>query len=898
MSDLFDPTDIPKELKDRPQWICWASEERNGKQTKTPRKPDGSGYAKANDMATWGSFEEACETAERKGWGIGFVFSSADPYVGIDLDNCLRDDEGPQNWLPSLECFANETYWEISPSGGGLHIIAKDKSIPSWWKNQDRDTENGHEGVEVYEDGRYFTVTGYAPMDVSTDFVGSNFDLEEWLESAWLEFNDTLPHETNQGGAIGPQGTSSGTREEIDLDVMDVLSAGFTEGERTEHPVHGSDTGENFQVDEGRETWRCWRHDTTGNALHIIGMEAGIIDCGQWDGSGLSSETWTEIFDYARENGYDVPEKKGGKPTPDAVKEAKEAQEDAEDDTSPEAESDGGVDVETGSTATGGATTPDGTKDLQDAINHLLIVFEEGDDMTLQTFMHRVALEFCHYDSFVHPPEDARGWRTTLYRFDHEKGIYVPDGERYISEKAQRLLGDVLNNQQTNELVGRITRLSGVDKEDLELEPNRLVVRNGVLDLHTGELSDHDPAEYHRVRVDVEYDPTAECDKIDEFLHDIVEPHDVSTMYQLAAHALYKEYAAEKAAMLVGDGQNGKSVFLDVLEQFVGAENMSHRSLQDLDGERFAANGLEGKLANVHPDMGDEKVHDLGTFKKLTGRDTMTADVKYEKPITFENFATLLFAANRMPAMDEDTHALWRRWIMVNFPNTFRPEDPETVPKRVLMRDLCTDEQFSGLLNRCVEEIGEWWEGRDWFTNVPDPEQVREKMKRASEPIYDFASVCLEIDEESFVEKDTVRACYRQYAKDEGLPTQSENVFGERITNMKDFPIESGQRRVEGGRPRVYEGVRLSSRGRQVLGMDEPDDEDQRGLDDGGPEGRADTMLEIIRELESEDSGASEPMALGKAMNYMSQDAAERAIEKLRSQGDIYEVDGGDLRAV
>lgn len=57
----------------------------------------------------------------------------------------------------------------------------------------------------------------------------------------------------------------------------------FPPGERAEHPFHGSSTGSNFMVDENEETWRCWRHRTTGNLLHLLGIHWDVLQCGEWD---------------------------------------------------------------------------------------------------------------------------------------------------------------------------------------------------------------------------------------------------------------------------------------------------------------------------------------------------------------------------------------------------------------------------------------------------------------------------------------------------------------------------------------------------------------------------------------------------------------------------------------
>jgi putative DNA primase/helicase len=830
---------IPAELRERPQWICWAEQERNGKSTKIPKRPDGRGNAKANDMATWDSFEAAVAAArEREHWGIGFVFSEADPYVGVDLDSCL-DDGRPREWLREIgtEAFAYETYIEISPSGTGLHPILKDSQIPEWWTNVDRDTAAGHEGVEVYESGRYFTFTG-EPLDVSADTVSGDVDLSAWLKSAWREFEDTAPWEQS------PQHTdrAGGAGDDINVGVHDILlRSNYPADERRGHPVHGSDTGSNFMVDEGAETWRCWRHGCTGNALHLVGMQEGLLDCGQWDGGHVSTETWREIFAAARERGLDVGEPDGQYTS-------------ATDEAQAGAETDGGTAAAEGGEAVGGPMA------LPERVRASVLTPLDppedysGEEIDLGVALDRFANLLTDEYSFLKPRSDVRGWRDTLYVYVDDDGIYEPHGESFVKSETERLLGAVSNNQRCQEVFKKIRRQSLVRPGELTADPHRLVVANGIVDLHTGELSEHTPEEYHRTKLDIRYDSEAECPRIDEFYHEIVEDSDVRTLYQLVAHCIYKEYLEEKAAMLLGDGQNGKSVYISLLEEFLGQYNVSRRSLQDFSQNDYAANNLQGKLANLHPDMASQTVDQLGVFKQLTGRDTLVADVKYERPIKFQNHATLIFAANRMPKMTEDTHALWRRWIYVNFPYTFNEYDGDAkdpVPKRKLMAELTAEGELEGLLARAVEELNRWHEEGTLFTDVAAPEQVREKMKRASEPVYDYAMTCLDVvdDDDEAIPKDMVRQCYREFAREEGLPTIADNAFGERLMNLRDLPVESSQRRFDGERKHAYTGVRFTSRGRQILDLDGSDTD--QSLDDAESETQlTKRVVETVRDLQ------------------------------------------------
>jgi hypothetical protein len=160
---------FPEDLRRLPRWVGWKYVLRDGKQTKppfiiNPRPSVGSlGInARANDPGTWGTFEDALAApAWLKLEGLGWEI--ADPYFGIDLDGCRDPISGeiePEAW-EIINKFP--TYWEISPSGTGVHGIGigrkpeqvKSKLPGTWRKLCDKD-----QAIEVYGDGRYFTVTG------------------------------------------------------------------------------------------------------------------------------------------------------------------------------------------------------------------------------------------------------------------------------------------------------------------------------------------------------------------------------------------------------------------------------------------------------------------------------------------------------------------------------------------------------------------------------------------------------------------------------------------------------------------------------------------------------------------------------------------------------------------
>jgi len=148
---------IPEELRARPQWVCWKLELREGKLTKVPYNPRTGGKARSDLAKTWGTLKQALARAERDATfhGIGYVFARDDPYVGVDLDNCIDDDRTLKPW--ALPLFADlDGYTEVTPSGKGLHIIVQG-SLPAESRHK---VPQGDGHVEVYDWGRFFTMTG------------------------------------------------------------------------------------------------------------------------------------------------------------------------------------------------------------------------------------------------------------------------------------------------------------------------------------------------------------------------------------------------------------------------------------------------------------------------------------------------------------------------------------------------------------------------------------------------------------------------------------------------------------------------------------------------------------------------------------------------------------------
>ena len=147
--------DIPEELRVRPQWVVWKAV--GDKPDKVPYSARSGRRASSTDLLTWSTFEEALEAYENGEYaGLGFVFSSADPYTGIDLDDCVGGDVEIALWALEIVRYF-DSYTELSATGTGLHVTVRGE-VPNRKKGD----------VEVYSSKRFFTVTGHV-VEVSGD---------------------------------------------------------------------------------------------------------------------------------------------------------------------------------------------------------------------------------------------------------------------------------------------------------------------------------------------------------------------------------------------------------------------------------------------------------------------------------------------------------------------------------------------------------------------------------------------------------------------------------------------------------------------------------------------------------------------------------------------------------
>ena len=335
--------------------------------------------------------------------------------------------------------------------------------------------------------------------------------------------------------------------------------------------------------------------------------------------------------------------------------------------------------------------------------------------------------------------------------FHYKNGVYVYDNKKDTNKVVMNKLREKQSVSIINRTIENLKMLTTVDPDIATHSPEILNVKNGLLDLSPVRenkqpvLREHSPYHVSFAQIPVNYDPNIDDDTVYNFLLELLPEEDVDELMKAIGYALIPKTDYDKAILLYGKGGNGKSTVLDLITAFLGEENCSFKSLDDLEKDKFAVAGLHGKLANINADIGSAYLPSNDIFKKITGGDTISGQHKYGQPFSFKPYCTLLFSANSMPKTSDKSFANERRWLFFKFGEKFKEGAKGTDP--TIIYKLITDSALSGLLNRAIDG---WFrlQKENGFTPSEQSKQLKKEYLEENNPIEEFCNKYLERVEE------------------------------------------------------------------------------------------------------------------------------------------------------
>jgi putative DNA primase/helicase len=380
------------------------------------------------------------------------------------------------------------------------------------------------------------------------------------------------------------------------------------------------------------------------------------------------------------------------------------------------------------------------------------------------------------------------------------------------------------NESRINAMLSQAKPYLAVGIEELDRDPWLINCQNGTVDLRTGKLKDHDPADRITKIVPVDYDPDAPCPRFKQFLKEtLVDDAVITFVKRYSGYTLTGITRERLLAILYGFGKNGKTTLVELLRDVMGdyatntdTETLLMRKYQGVGNDVAALKGARFvSAAEVEQGrrLAESKV------KQLTGRDTVTARFLFGEPFSFRPAFKLWLSTNNKPVIQGTDDAIWDRLRLIPFTQRFDGDrqDPR-LPEKLRS-------ELAGVLAWMVEGCLEWQEH-----GLGEPDSVREATEQYRAEMDTLAAF---IEDRCVVREDVVAPAtplYKQYqmwCDDAGEKPETQKMFGMRLRE-RGFVSD-----------KIKRGPHKDRKGWFGIGLraDHPDPEDPEGSNDEPSDG-------------------------------------------------------------
>ena len=347
--------------------------------------------------------------------------------------------------------------------------------------------------------------------------------------------------------------------------------------------------------------------------------------------------------------------------------------------------------------------------------------------------------------------------------------------------------------ENVNSIIELLRMTTAMDEEMLNTAACDLInVQNGMLDWHTGKLLPHDPNYLSTFQLQLDYDPKAKSKVLEKFIADVV-PEDTRLLVEeMIGYLLLPSTKYQKAFMLVGQGRNGKSTFLNMLSTFFGKDVVARVSLHDLNDDKFAASGLQGKLLNIFDDLPSTRMENTSAFKIITSGNAMMAQHKFGHPFVLKTTVRLIFSANEFPRSSNLDNAYFSRWLIIPFPNKFIDKTDD----RQLGTKLQSIEVKQAILNMAIRGL-QRLEKNEGFSLSQSTLEQEEKYKIESDSSYAFIKERLINTQDNFIQKIEIYAEYTKWCLGSGIKfPANQSKFNKSLVSLGYLEHQKGEQRT------------------------------------------------------------------------------------------------------
>ena len=364
------------------------------------------------------------------------------------------------------------------------------------------------------------------------------------------------------------------------------------------------------------------------------------------------------------------------------------------------------------------------------------------------------------------------------------------------SESARR-------RKATIETATWITELN-VKTEQLDNDPWLFNVKNGTIDLRTGEIRKHRQDDLITRIANVEYDPAATCPAWKKFIMEIMNYNTdlIHFIQNAAGWAITGDTSEQTMFILFGTGANGKSTFLNTIMNLLGdyaiatptetfmkkVGDQITNDIARLRGTRF--------VTTTEAEHGRRLSEPL--IKQITGNDRMTARFLYGEFFNFVPTFKIFMATNHKPVIKGTDHGIWRRIKLIPFTTRIEEEKQDKHLEQKLRLE------GPGILNWLIEGARRWYAEGLKTPNIiiKATDEYRSEMDIMGNFIRER---CIQQAGLSIKARELFK-CYEEWCEENNERTSSERFFGLRL---KELGVE--QKRYNDGR--YWQGIGIRGSG-------------------------------------------------------------------------------------
>lgn len=334
-------------------------------------------------------------------------------------------------------------------------------------------------------------------------------------------------------------------------------------------------------------------------------------------------------------------------------------------------------------------------------------------------------------------------------------------------------------------------------------DPALIAFKNGVLDVRTMVLRDFEESDVIPNLIPHDWDENAECADVDNVLLKMAcgESDILESLMEVFGMCMYRSSEFTQSAILLGEGSNGKSTYIRMIQALLGKENISSLDMAML-GKQFHTGQLAGKLANLGDDISNEFQRGdlLAVFKKVVDGNRIYADVKGIEGFEFEPYTMLVFSANEFPRLADYTDGMLRRIFPIEFNAKFSKTDADYDPR--ISKKITTEKACQRMALLGVMGLQQVFENNGLTPNTASSKRVEEIIE-SNDTVFSWSR------ENGWTTSTlegavgiTLYSEYKHWCTDSGLQPVSRNKFTRQIN--KHYMMKSVDEWINGATKKVF----------------------------------------------------------------------------------------------